>query len=182
MTERRIYERVFTMPNKETFSIPIVRLLIKTYLSQSQLSIDTFARNKEWATITNDLNPDTNAQYHMDVLEFLVMLKEQGIKPDLVLFDPPYSPTQMKRAYDDIGRKMNREDSWRSAGWQKERNAIDEILQIGGIVISLDWNSAGMGMKRPYEFVKGLLLYHGGGRNDTIITVERKVAHQNSLF
>lgn len=178
----RTYHRIFTMPNKDTFSIQEIGKLIKRYLSNSQVSVDPFARNKHWCTYTNDLNTATEAEHHMDALDFLLLLEQQKVLADLVLFDPPYSPTQLKRAYDNAGLKTTTETAWRTAGWSKERDVINRILAVGGIVISLGWDSGGMTQSRGYEFVEGLLCYHGGGRNDTIITVERKIAHQEKLW
>ena len=48
------------MPNKNTFII------------NQKLIIDPFANNnKEFATITNDLNPNFNTDYHLPALDFL---------------------------------------------------------------------------------------------------------------
>ena len=69
--------RVWAMPNPDTFSIPPIGGFVKKYLSQSRVSVDPFARNKRWATYTNDLNPETEAEYHMKANDFLAMLVEQ---------------------------------------------------------------------------------------------------------
>ena len=54
------------MPNKDTFSVAPIGAFVKKYLAQSRVSVDPFARNKAWATYTNDLNPSTSAQRHLD--------------------------------------------------------------------------------------------------------------------
>lgn len=176
------YHRVWAMPSADTFDIPPIGVLVKRYLRESSCSVDPFARNKEWATWTNDLNPDTRAQYHMQAIDFLLMLKSKDVMADLVLFDPPYSPRQIKEVYDGIGKEMGREGGQLSSGWTAERNAIHEILAVGGIVISCGWNSMGMGLRHGYDFLEGLMVCSGAGHNDTIITVEQKVAHQLLLF
>ena len=175
-------QRVWAMPCADTFDIAPIGELVKRYLRQSEVSIDPFARNKRWATHTNDLNPDTAAEYHMDALDFLLMLKEIDITADLVIFDPPYSPRQIKECYDGIGLKMDGEEGWRTQGWTNERNTIDDLLSIGGVVLSFGWNSSGMGKARPYRAEELLLVCHGSGHNDTICKVERKMAHQDSLL
>lgn len=83
--------RVWAMPYSDTFDIEPIGNLVKRYLTNSKCSVDPFARNKQWATYTNDLNPDTIAEFHLDAYDFLVMLKNKRINPDLILFDPPYS-------------------------------------------------------------------------------------------
>lgn len=57
---------------------------------------------------------------------------------------------------------------------------INEILVNGGIVLSFGWNSIGMGNKRGYELLEGLLVCHGPGHNDTICIAEKKL--QSTLF
>ena len=123
------FQRVWAMPDSDTFNIAPIGGLVKRYLSQSKVSIDPFARNKRWATYTNDLNRETDAEYHVDILDFLLMLKAKDVIADLVLFDPPYSPRQIKECYDSIGRKMGQLDAMRT-NWQPERNLINDILSI----------------------------------------------------
>lgn len=175
------FTRVWAMPASDTFDIQPIGELVKKYLHQSKISIDPFARNKRWGTYTNDLNPDTAAESHMDVLDFLLMLKNKDITSDLVIFDPPYSPRQIKECYDSIGRKMGQLEAMRT-NWQPERNVINDIVTIGGYVISCGWNSMGMGKERPFSFVEGLLVCSGVGHNDTIVMVERKESHQPPLM
>lgn len=168
-----IFRRVWAMPNKDTFDVKPIGKLVRRYLEQSKLSVDPFARNKRWATYTNDINPDTQAEEHLDVMDFLMRKWSLGTMADLVIFDPPYSPRQIKECYDSIGRKMGQLDAMRT-NWQPERDVIDRLLVPGGIVISCNWNSMGMGKKRGYEFVEGIMVCHGVGHNDTIVMVERK--------
>jgi len=175
------FARVWAMPNSDTFDILPIGELVKRYLRVSKVSIDPFARNKRWATYTNDLNPNTTAEYHLDVKEFLATLWYKSIRADLVIFDPPYSPRQIKECYESIGVKMGALDAMRT-NWQPERDLINDILEVGGIVISCGWNSMGMGKKRPFWFVEGLMVCHGVGHNDTIVMVEKKHDHQASLI
>lgn len=178
-----VFNRIWAMPSADTFDITPIGEFVKKYLRQSRVSIDPFARNKRWATYTNDLNPETAAEYHCDALEFLETLKTQGIKADLVIFDPPYSREQVKAVYNGIGRHYGIGDSQdHSTNWRKERDTIDQILDINGIILSFGWNSAGMGKERGYQPIELLLIPHGGAHNDTICLAERKIGHQLELF
>ena len=76
------------MPYADTFSVKPIGNFVQKYLHG--VSVDPFARNSGLATWTNDLNPQTWAQYHMDAVEFLERLVSKEIKADVVLFDPPY--------------------------------------------------------------------------------------------
>lgn len=172
--------RVWDMPNSNTFEVPSIGAFVKKYLRQSKVSIDPFARNCGWATYTNDLNPETSTQYHMDALDFLKKMRDDGVTPDLVIFDPPYSPRQIKECYDQVGIKMGALDAMRT-NWMPERDIIRDITPVGGIVLSFGWNSMGMGINRNFEIIEILLVCHGVGHNDIICMAERKVAHQLSL-
>lgn len=175
--------RVWAMPSPETFSIAPIRGLIRPYLRMSKVSVDPFARNKRWATWTNDLNPETNAEYHMEAADFLAMLKDRNVEADLVLFDPPYSPRQVKEVYESVGKHFGVTDQWNTGRWTKERKLIASLQPPGGITISCGWNSQGLGLQNGYEQVELLVVCHGGAHNDTIVTVERKVeSAQAGLF
>lgn len=172
--------RVWAMPSSETFTIKPIRSLVKWHLSKSNVSIDPFARNNRWATYTNDLNPETQAEYHLKAKDFLQALVQKGISADLVLFDPPYSLRQVKECYQSIGIKtMPFEDTH---GWSEERDLISELVAPGGFSISFGWNSQGIGINRGFEIVEILLVSHGREHSDTIVTVERKQQKCLSLF
>jgi len=180
MVERMKIERVWAMATSSTFDCPPIRSLVKRYLLRSKVSIDPFARNKRWATFTNDLNADTQAEYHMDALDFLKKLDGDGIKADLVIFDPPYSFQQMVECYQGVGRKITGRESQRFYG--DLRKAIDKLVLPSGHVISCGWNSIGMGKTRNYEIREVLLVCHGRAHNDTIVTVDKKTGHQAEMF
>lgn len=164
------FRRAWAMPNSETFKVPVIGEFVQRYLSTAKESVDCFARNNRWAKWTNDLNPATIAEYHMDVLDFLRMLRAEGVKADCVIFDPPYSPRQIKECYESVGLPVRKETTQRTCGWTKERKLIREILRHGGVVLSFGWNSSGMGS--GFRIQELLLVCHGGGHNDTICIAE----------
>jgi len=174
--------RIWAMPSADTFDVPPIGEFVKSYLRQSSVSVDPFARNKRWATYTNDLNPETSAEYHMDVADFLKMLVEKGVKADLVIFDPPYSPRQVKEMYDSFGKQVSIEDTQMVTIRKTSREYIRQILDVNGICLSFGWNSAGMGREHGFEIVEILLVAHGSFHNDTICMAEKKIAYQSSLF
>lgn len=169
------FQRVWAMPNSNTFSVPAIGAFVKSYLASATISVDPFARNKRWATYTNDLNPDTAAEYHLDVLEFLRMLKGKGVQADLLIFDPPYSLRQIQECYEGIGRKISAAESTRFYG--DVRDALNAIAAPDCIALSFGWNSIGMGKGRGFDVTEILLVCHGRAHNDTICTVERRTAN-----
>src|SRR3990172_1281379 len=99
------FSRKWAMPNPDTFSIPPIRAFVAGYLRG--IVVDPFARNCTLAQYTNDINPATSAKYHMQAVDFLKMLRADGVRADVVLFDPPYSPRQVTECYSAAGLKAS---------------------------------------------------------------------------
>jgi len=167
------FSRIFAMPSADTFSVPPIGAFVRRYLEQSLVSVDPFARNNAWATYTNDLNPDTSAQHHLDAEQFLILLAREGICADLVLFDPPYSPRQISECYKRVGRDDGMAATQNAALYRRVRDVIPAVMPRGGIVLSFGWNSTGMGKKHGAILEEILLVNHGGAHNDTICVAER---------
>ena len=166
-----IINRIWAMPNKETFKIKPIKDLINKQVDSNQMIIDPFANNSKIATITNDLNPDFNTDFHMDALDFLKMFSNESV--DVVLYDPPYSPRQVSESYKNIGKEVTALDT--SANWRKKHlDEIQRILKPNGIAICFGWNTNGVGKTRGFEMVEVLIVAHGGSHNDTLCTVEIK--------
>jgi hypothetical protein len=174
--------REWVMPNGDTLEMEPVRRLVQSYIQPNMITVDPFARNCKFATWRNDLSPDTSAEYHLEVLDFLRMLNDKKVSADLVIWDPPYSSRQMSELYQSVGLNFGIRGGQRVGRWRDERNLLNHIVRVGGIIISFGWNSIGMGVERFYEPLEILLLCHGGAHNDTIIVVEKKLVHQESLF
>lgn len=157
-----IFSRKFGMPSSDTFSVAPIGDFVQRYLRASQVSIDPFSRNKTWATFTNDLAPDTAAQFHMDAEDFCKKMHRDGVVADLGIFDPPYSPRQISEVYKSVGREVGMAGTQNGALYRRVRDALDLVIKPGGVVLSFGWNSAGMGVKRRYEILEILLCAHGG--------------------
>ncbi len=167
------FSRQWAMPSADTFDIPPIKEFVKKYLRDSKVSIDPFARNKRWATYTNDLNPETEAEFHMDAVEFLLTLKERGVVADTIILDPPYSMHQVTKTYSGYGDK-------RVNALTPIYDASTELLATDGVVLSFGFNTNGIA-RDGYKIEEILLVPHGGHHNDTICMAERKMAHQLEL-
>lgn len=164
--------RIWAMPNSNTFSIKPIKELIHKYSDSCALTIDPFANTNKIANITNDLDPICGADYNIDALDFLAMFENETI--DCVLYDPPYSPRQVSECYTKLGKTVNMATT-QSSYWSKQKVQIGRIVKPNGYCITCGWNSGGIGKKYGFEIVEILLVPHGGWHNDTIITVERKL-------
>ena len=163
--------RVWAMPNSNTFSVKPIKNLLNEIVKSDEIWIDAFANTSKVASITNDLNPDYDTNYHMDAIDFFKLFEDNSV--DGVLYDPPYSLRQVSECYKNVGiavTMQTTQSSWRS----KHIDEIARILKPNGKVICFGWNSSGVGVVRGFELDEILLVAHGGSHNDTIVTVEHK--------
>lgn len=168
-----VFNRVFAMPNHNTFMIKPIGELVRKYLVGAETIIDPFARNSDIGTITNDMDRSTSAMHHYEAVDFIGIVRNAGIEADAVLMDPPYSPRQISESYKGVGMKVHATHT-QSSFYTKVKDALDGILKTDGIAITCGWNSGGFGVVRGYELLEVLLVNHGGAHNDTIVTVEIK--------
>lgn len=130
--------------------------------SKQYPSVDPFARNCTWATITNDLDPSTKAQYNLDALDFLKSFASESVS--LILFDPPFSTRQEKKY--QFSSNLYSSDSNKISQLYSESF---RILKPNGVLLKLGYNST-----RPHP---GFILHSltitnfGGSRNDVIGTI-----------
>lgn len=157
------------MPSKHTFQIKPITELLNRYCGNGKNWVDPFAGENSMAEITNDMNPDKPTTFHLHAKEFAEQLNGTY---EGVLFDPPYSLRQVKECYDKIGVKLFQEDTQRFP--QNVKEFIAPKIKLGGTAITFGWNSQGFGKNLGFEMIEILLVPHGKGHNDTIVTVEKK--------
>lgn len=170
------FSREWAMPNGDTFSVKPIGAFVHRYLKRSKVSVDPFARNNEWATYTNDINPKTKARQHMDAEAFLLELQAQGLNGsiDMAILDPPYSPRQISECYKEAGLTVGMKDTQNSVLYSRVKAALAPLLSPSATVLSFGWNSAGMGKKYGFTPLEYLLVAHGGAHNDTICMAETR--------
>lgn len=162
--------RAWAMPNSNTFSIKPIKEFIDRYMIDGEV-LDPFVSTSPFKSqcISNDIDPEIEADYHMDALDFL----RDRRTADLVLFDPPYSPRQVSECYNALDMTVNMQTT-QASFWSNMKKEIGRIVRTGGHCITCGWNSGGIGKKYGFEIVEILLVAHGGWHNDTIVTVEVK--------
>jgi hypothetical protein len=158
-------ERVWAMPSSRPFQTPAIAKLIEEECTgyPKEKIVDLFPYN---AT--------------RDAFELLKSLPDSSV--GVFLIDPPYSYKQAQDIYRDHGKEHGIPMvSWESPKqyWTEFRKEITRALEPGGKCITLGWNSQGTGKGLGFEITRILMVAHGGNRNDTIVTVDRKMV--NSL-
>ena len=167
-----IIRRVWSLPSNETFSIKQISKLIDKYYHKDKKCLNPFAFNSHIG-VTNDINPECDTDYHLDATAFLGLWEKSSV--DMVLYDPPYTPRQLKEHYDSFEESKTLYYSTGCDYWSNQKDLIGHILKNNGIVISFGYDSNGLGKNRGFEIIEILLVAHGGCHNDTICTVEKKI-------
>lgn len=160
------------MPNGKTFTIKPIKEFVETEVNRGVI-VDPFANGCKYGTITNDLNPEFNTNYHLDALEFLKSIPTESA--DLVLYDPPYSITQASVLYKEYGKDKLEVNVANMKYWKLCKDNIARILKPHGRVICCGWNTNGLGKNRGFEMTAILDIVHGGSKNDTLVTLEYKL-------
>lgn len=168
MSTEPTIRRVWAMPHKFTFKIPVVASLLQTEMKGGDWA-DPFSGKFSPASLRNDADFDNDAEFHFDGLDFLKSLAANSVEG--VLFDPPYSTEQALRKY----KPVQRGTAGRAEYWAKCKDEIQRIVRPDGKAICFGWDSTGIGKKRGFELQQVLLICHGACHNDTIVTVERKL-------
>ena len=128
-----IFNRVWEMPNQNTFDIVAIKKLIGKYFKPNYYSIDPFANKSKLAKITNDLNPEMNTHFNLDAVDFLKTFSNESV--DFVFYDPPYSLRQVAECYKNVGIPVTMETT-QSSFRKKHINEITRIVKTNGIVMS----------------------------------------------
>lgn len=164
------FEYAWGMPSKWTFECKPIRKWLNPIVMNGINWADPFCGEKSWVEYRNDLNPNQkNAHSHLEALEFLSTFSSDSLNG--VIFDPPYSLTQVSRSYSNIGLKFKGKEN-PTGGFPKVKDQIARIVKPGGLVISFGWNTVGMGKKRHFIKNEILIVSHGGNRNDTLCLLE----------
>ena len=142
--------RIWAMPNKRTFTIKPIKELLQRVIPSTEKCLDPFPYD-----------------YSRDATDYLNEIENESF--EYAVFDPPYSPRQLKECYKGLG-----EYDTKNSTWSKWKDLISKKVKKGGTVISFGWNSMGMGKNRGFEIIEILLVAHGGNHNDTIVVIEKK--------
>ena len=167
--------RVWAMPSAWTFSIKPINELLKKY-KVGEGWIDPFAGMLSPAEWTNDAHPKRNARFHLDAYEFAKTCEQLTGRPSFigVLFDPPYSNRQISEHYKELGQKASSLDT-SARFYSRIKSELGCKVQKDGYAISFGWNTVGFGKKNGFEIVEILIVSHGGAKNDTLVTIEKKL-------
>tara|TARA_Y100000310_G_C20103995_1_gene544073 strand:+ start:24 stop:521 length:498 start_codon:yes stop_codon:yes gene_type:complete len=144
------FERIWAVPNKQTFTVPKIKKFLKSKKHGMVLDLFSYPFDK-------------------DVLEKLKVVKSESI--DVLLFDPPYNEQMYKEHYENKGSSI-----YNSVYAKKLKYEVSRVVKPGGIIIKFGWNSTRINSN--FEITEIYLISHGGynlASHDTICRVQKKV-------
>ena len=161
------FSRSFGIQTKDTLRCKEAFSVVRQYLEGKKV-IDPFARNCEFAhPYTNDINPETNAEDHLDVEEYLEIFHALGDVFDGAIYDPPFSDTQAKDTYGTT-------NLYTFAGKiLRIERSLGDLVVPNGYIVKFGYNSNFS--HRAFECVEIKLVRYGGSMNDMIISVHKKM-------
>ena len=148
--------------NKYTFKVPKIRKWVEENVEGRVLNLFSGIIKLNCDEVRNDLREDMDADHHMDAFDFVKSWK--GEKFDTILLDPPYAYRKSMEMYEGAI----------ASSFNKVKNAIPDILNDNGIVITFGYHSNVMGKKRKFKQEHICLMSHGGAIHDTIAVIERR--------
>lgn len=119
--------------------------------------------NHDGETVRNDLNPEIEADYHLDVVDLADHFEPQSFD---VVFDPPFDQKQAETKYDGL----------HATDVYGALENFEELVAPGGAVICFGWNSWGMRSFGAFERVETVLFQRGPIHRDVIGTVDRRTS------
>ena len=151
-------------PKKYTFEQPKLRKYIECNSKGKVLNLFAGKTRLNVNEIRVDLSDEFNPDYNMEAFDFVLYAKDNEIKFDTIILDPPYS----------LRKSMEKYNGKVCSTFNKIKEELPFILNEGGRIITLGYNSIVMGKKRRFIQEKICLIGHGGSHHDTICVIEKK--------
>lgn len=151
-------------PRRYTFEQKDVKKFVENNCKGKVLNLFAGKTRLNVDEIRVDLSDEFNPDYCMEAFEFLQKAMNEKMFFDTVILDPPYS----------LRKSMEKYNGKVCSSFTKIVNVLPCVLNDGGVVISLGYQSTIMGKSRGFTKESILLIGHGGSHHDTICVVEKK--------
>jgi len=156
-------------PKRYTFEQPKLKKWVESWCKGRVLNLFAGRTKLNVNEIRNDIDPLMPSHYYKDALAFL---KEwEGDKFDTIVLDPPYNTRKSREKYEGRGR---------ISPFKLIKQEVPRVLNRGGRVIMLGYDSVGMTKSKGFKKIAICLVCHGGDHNDTIGLVEELMYENNT--
>ena len=156
-------------PKRYTFEQPQLKQWVEKQCRGKVLNLFAGTTLLSVNETRNDMDPKTPAKYHLPADEFCKMAIDRKMKFDTVILDPPYNLRKSREKYH--GRYFG--------SFTVIKRMIPDLLNNGGRIITLGYDTVGIGKKRGFEKIAVCVVCHNGDHNDTLCLVERKIPQLN---
>lgn len=146
-----------------TFESPKIKEWVENRSSGLTLNLFAGKTRLNLNEVRNDLNKDTNPDYNLDALDFVLSYK--GKKFNTVILDPPYSYRKSMEMYN--GNYTSK--------FKTIADNLPNIITSSAKVISFGYHSTFLGKKRGYDLEEMCVFAHGGAQHCTIAIIESKL-------
>jgi hypothetical protein len=153
-------------PKRYTFQQPKLREWTEKQCKGKVLNLFAGTTKLNVDEVRVDIDKNVPANYYMEAFEFVNFAKEQGMKFDTIVLDPPYNLRKSREKYG--GRYIG--------SFTKIKNALLPLMNEGCIVISYGYDTVGMSKCRGFEKIGVCVVCHNGDHNDTLCLVEQLIA------
>jgi len=153
-------------PKKYTFQQPKLREWTEKQCKGKVLNLFAGTTKLNVNEVRVDIDKNVPADYYMEAFEFVNFAKEQGMKFDTIILDPPYNLRKSREKYG--GRYIG--------SFTKIKNALLPLMNDGCIVIHYGYDTVGMSKSRGFEKIGVCVVCHNGDHNDTLCVVEKLIA------
>ena len=149
-------------PRKYTFEQPKLRQWVEKWCKGKVLNLFAGKTKLSVDEYRVDINKEMLADWYGDAYDFV---KNTEMKFDTIVLDPPYNLRKAREKYG--GRYIG--------SFTKIKNELSGLLNGGGRIITLGYNSVGMSKSRGFSKIAICLVCHSGDHQDTIVLVEKKI-------
>ena len=149
-------------PNKYTFKQPKLKKWIESNCEGKVLNLFAGLVELDVNETRVDIDENMPADYYMDSYEFVLMAIEQKLLYNTIILDPPYN---LRKSREKYGGRM-------IGSFTKIKNIITDIVAENGIIITLGYDTVGMGKSRGFKKEAICLVCHSGDHNDTLCLKE----------
>lgn len=161
------FRRIRTRASTWTFEPNPVRRYVEAWLEGRVLNLFAGAtklrHNDE--IIRNDLDPKRDADYHFDAVKAHEQFEANSF--DMALLDPPWNSRKSREKY--RGEYQGH--------FTAVKDAVKGLVRPGGHILTVGYDTVGMGKQRGYEPIAVASLCYGGDIDDALILVEQRQEH-----
>ena len=149
-------------PARYTFEQPKLKEWIERWCKGKVLNLFAGKVKLNCDEYRVDISPEFEPDVTMDAYDFV---RTTPLNFDTIVLDPPYNIRKSREKYG--GRWIG--------SFTKIKNELGRLLNPGGRVIILGYDTVGMSKIRGFRKLAVCVVCHSGDHNDTLVVVEEKV-------